>query len=68
MGWYATSQAIKNGNGPYGTVAQSLKDESDPNRTLSVALRQVKEQISSGFYTPDKKAKLRISHWGKRAR
>lgn len=66
MGWYATAQALKKGEGPYGTVKESLKGESDPPATLSTALAQICVEIVDKTYTPDRNARIRILYWAKR--
>jgi len=64
MGWYATAQAVKHGKGPYGTVKESLAGESDPRRTLAVALMIIREQIQNGMWKPQgKSAKARLAYW-----
>ena len=65
MGWYATAEALKNGVGPYGTVRESLRGESDRGRTVYVALHQIEEQINTGYYTPDRVAKIRLRWWAR---
>ncbi|GJQ40253.1 MAG: hypothetical protein JETCAE02_26650 [Anaerolineaceae bacterium] len=66
MGWFATAQALKNGQGAYGTVKESLHGESDPPRTLSVAIHQIIDEILAGNYVPDKKARARLLYWARR--
>jgi hypothetical protein len=66
MGWFSTATALKIGQGAYGTVRESLHGESDPSRTLSVALEKVEYEIVNGFYFPDKKAKARLAYWSRR--
>lgn len=68
MGWFAVSEALKNGVGPYGTTKESLKGESDQTRTMSVALYQLELQQKSGYFVPDRNAKIRIRYWAKRFR
>lgn len=63
MGWFATYKALQDGIGPYGDVAQSLKGEVDPPRTLSVALEKIDKAISAGIYSPDDTAEKRITYW-----
>ena len=66
MGWSATAQALKNGQGAYGTVKESLHGESDPPRTLSVAIENIVAEILAGEYVPDKKARARLVYWARR--
>lgn len=63
MGWFATYKALKDGTGPYGDVAQSLKGEADPPRTLGGALHKIDQEIASGSFSPDKEATVRIATW-----
>jgi hypothetical protein len=67
MGWFATAEALKHNFGAYGTVSESLRDEADPSRTLSVTLRQVAEEIRSGAFKPSHAAKVRYAYWARRA-
>lgn len=66
MGWFATAQALKNGQGAYGSVKESLHGESDPPRTLSVAIDNIVSEILVGAFVPDKKARARIVYWARR--
>jgi hypothetical protein len=66
MGWYAVAEALKNGEGPYGSVKESLRGEMDGARTLLVALDQVQQAVDTGEYTPDRAAKARLSYWSRR--
>lgn len=66
MGWFATAQALKNGQGAYGTVKESLLRESDPPRTLSVAIDNVVAEILAGKYVPSKAARARLVYWSRR--
>lgn len=66
MGWFSTATALKLGQGAYGNVKESLQGESDPFRTLSVALEKVEYEIVNGYYFPDKKAKARLAYWSRR--
>jgi hypothetical protein len=66
MGWYATAQALKEGTGAYGTVAESLRGESDPPRTLSVALAQVFTEVASGEFLPERNGQQRLVYWARR--
>ncbi len=66
MGWYATYKALVDGRGPYGSVKEALHGESDPSRTLSVALGKIKDEINAGILAPDRNAKIRIAYWKRR--
>jgi len=63
VGWHATYHALVRGEGPYGTVRESLQGESDPGRTLQVALSQI------NLLRPelDRPAKARLAYWRRRA-
>ncbi len=63
MGWFATAQALKYGEGPSGTVRQSLAGDLNPGRTLSVALANIECEIRGGEFAPDHAAKVRIGYW-----
>ena len=65
MGWYATAKALKNGAGPYGTVRESLRGESDRGRTVYVAIRQIQAEIDRQDYVPDRAAKSRLLWWAR---
>lgn len=67
MGWFATYKALENGTGPYGSVRESLWGESDPTRTLHVALDHVNHDLHHRTLVLDRSARARISHWAKRA-
>jgi len=66
MGWFSTATALKLGKGAYGTVAQSLKGEADPPRTLRVALDKIAFEISEGFYFPSRSASARLAYWSRK--
>ena len=66
MGWYSTRTAILNGKGSYGTVRESLRGESDPHRTLLVALEQIDREIKGGLQLP-RNAKIRRAYWSRRS-
>jgi len=65
MGWFATAQALKTGDGPYGNVRQSLKGEQDRGRTIRIAIQQINMEITGGIYVPDRAAKIRMRWWAK---
>ena len=66
MGWYATRTAIITGTGPYGSVRQSLNGESEPHRTLVVAIEQIDREIKEGGLCLNRNAKIRLSYWSRR--
>lgn len=66
MGWYATYKALLNGTGPYGTVKESLVGESDPRRTLDVALDHAIHDLGSNLKLDiSRSLKSRISYWAR---
>jgi hypothetical protein len=66
MGWYATYQALKTGTGPYGTVKESLRGETDPFRTLSVALAELRSDAAKDGPQPDANTRRRCAYWHRR--
>ena len=65
MGWFATAQALRTGDGPYGNVRQSLKGEQDKGRTVRIALELINAEMACGAYVPDRAAKIRLRWWAK---